>query len=102
MSEAESDDFEQPAHLQDLDLYPYDTVHFSQLDLAVQLQWALELKNSVAGKIERVKSALSLTQEEKTEKVNDLYEMFYIHRAAARHIAAAIANVTTHFNGIIH
>ncbi len=74
----------------------------AQLDLAIQLQWALDLKNSAASKIEHVRSALSLTPDKKTEKVNDLYEMFYIHRAAARRIAAAIANVTTRFNGIIH
>ena len=98
-SGSEDDDvFLGPNYLEDYDLYPYNTQNFSELDVAVQLQWCEELQSDVLAQIGRWKKR-SFNAQQKKRKITDLYELYYIHVGAGCRIREAVLNPPVCFNG---
>ncbi len=99
MSDNSEDIFEGPSYLEDFDIFPYNTVDFAHCDPAAQLQWSINLQAEIHEKIQSLKRC-SFNQRQKQRKLNELYEIFYVHIRAEWKIRQAIMRAAKKINGL--
>ncbi len=99
MSDVSEDIFEGPSYLEEYDIFPYNTVDFAHCDPASQLQWSIRLQKETHDRIQSLKRR-SFNERQKKCKLNELYEIFYVHVGAERKIREAIMHAAQKFNSL--